>query len=134
MGKKRRLKSARAKFGNKNSSHPRMKTIIAMHSAKEIIEPVIEVFEAKEEPKVVETTPTPPASIIPELKEEPVPKPLLDKVELKAVPKLEQPAIPKPMATKVEVEKPPVVAAKTTKQATSKAKKPTKTTKKASKK
>jgi hypothetical protein len=138
MGKKRRLMSARAKFGNKHSSHPRMKTIMAMQSATDTIEPVIEV---KEEPKVVETpvlaaktTPEPTVAAVPELKEEPAPKPLLNKVEFESTPKLAQPATPKPPVTKVEVKKSPAVAAKATKQTTSKAKKPTTATKKASKK
>ena len=49
MGKKRRLKAAKAKFRSKHSSHPRMR-LLMKKAETEVVE---------EETKIVEATPTP---------------------------------------------------------------------------
>ena len=60
MGKKRRLKAAKAKFRSKHSSHPRMR-LLTKETETEAVE---------EETKVVEATPT-PVVITPEVKTTP---------------------------------------------------------------
>jgi outer membrane biosynthesis protein TonB len=72
MGKKRRLKSAKAKFGAKHSNHPRMLLLNSVEA------PEVEVVAPKPEPEVVPPEPEPEVVLQEEkveIKPKPTPKP-----------------------------------------------------------
>ena len=91
MGKKRRLKSAKAKFGIKHSAHPRAKLLATMDTEEKDTQ--VATIETKEKPTVtmaaIEEIPAPEQA--PELKlathRAPTPKKKVEKTAATATPK-----------------------------------------------